>query len=78
MFWCFNLHNDQWYSPDKNHFIEILNLCIKTEVCKMDNIFVLKNQPKSVLKDVAVYALTFRCSCCRFEMVCMMIFKIRG
>ena len=43
MFWCLNLHNDQGYSPDRNHFIEILNLCTnKTEVCKMDNFFVLK------------------------------------
>ena len=27
---CFNLHNDQQNFPDKNHFIEILNLCTKT------------------------------------------------
>ena len=37
MLWCLNFHNDQWYSHDKNHFIEILNFCTKnTEICKMD------------------------------------------
>ena len=54
MFECFNLHNDQQNSPDKNLFIEILNLCTHkkktnkqkttttTEVCKMNDFFVLK------------------------------------
>ena len=39
MFWSFNFHNDQRNSPDKNHFIEILNVCTKPEVWKMDNFF---------------------------------------
>ena len=31
----------------------------------MDNvIFLLENWPKSVLKDTAIYAFTFHCTCC--------------
>ena len=40
--------------------------------------FVFENRHISVLKDVAVYALTFYCNCCRFETEFMTIFKIRG
>ena len=50
------------------------------EVCKMDNIFFFffffENRPKSVLKDMAGYPLTFHCICYRFETVFITIFKI--
>ena len=44
----------------------------------MDNFCCFENRPKSIYKDVAVYALTFHYNCCRFETVFMTIFKIRG
>ena len=62
----------------KNHFMEILNLCTNNGSMQDGYLFCFKNQPKSVLKDVAVYALTFHCNCCRFETVFMTIFKIGG
>ena len=37
-----------------------------------------ENRSKSVLKDMAVYALTFHCVCCCFETVFITIFKIGG
>ena len=34
----------------------------KPKICKMDNLFLLENWPKSVLKDMTVYAFTFHCT----------------
>ena len=62
MYWCFNLNNDQCYSPDKNRFIEILNLCSKKRSVQDGDLFFFENRPKLVLKDVAIYALTFHCN----------------
>ena len=46
--YCFNMHRVQWYSPDKNQFIEILNLCTETGGMQY-GYFCLENQRKSVL-----------------------------
>ena len=40
--------------------------------------FGVKNRPKSVLKYMIEYDLTFHCTCCRFETVVMTIFKINS
>ena len=48
-------------------FYRFLNLCTKPR--NMQDGFCFENWPKSVLKDMAVYTLTFHYTCCHFEMV---------
>ena len=78
MFWCFNLYNEQRNSRQESFDGNFKFVHKKKEVWKMDNFSVLKNWPKWILKDMAVYALTFHCICCHFETVFITILKIRG